>query len=170
MFPRQGAAPDEVAGGIGLSPELPTRLQPGHGTVYSWCLASVLNIQEHKAAGEQGGCAGTLGSCWWDRAQCGTGAQHCRQHLPPVGGSVGVIGHPAAPAAPVGQGDPPSLTLCMGETPFPIPSLCWQATLPPAAVDSQAPTSSPGAEPEMLLQARLKRTKCSTCKICSVRK
>jgi len=85
--------------------------------------------------------------------------------VPRLGGWVGVVGRPATPPAPAGQRDPPSVTLCVAGPRFPAP-----AASPPAAVDSQAPTSSPRAEPEMLLQARLKRTKCSTCKICSVRK
>lgn len=106
------------------------------------------------------------GSCWQD----GSDGQHLWQMLCPSWGTRGVsLAILLLLRSQWIRGSPQPDLLC-GEILVPGPSPCRPATSPPAAVDSQAPTSSPRAEPEMLLQARLKCTKCSTCKICSVRK
>lgn len=181
LQPRRGVFP---GGGqlwtvplVGSAPAPCHHVPPGvlgwpRRSVYSPCLASIFNFQEHKAAGEQGGRVCALlppppWSCWQDGSDAGSIC--CRCCAPTGGLGGGFLAILQLPRIQWVMGTPQPHSP-QGGTPPPGPSLRWPATLPPAAVDSQAPTSSPGAEPELLLQARLKCTKCSTCKICSVRK
>lgn len=141
-----------------------------HGTLFAPSVFPVYLISRstRQLGSSEDVCVSTPLATGWLRQQ------HCRQSLqqmlcPGWGCLVGSLAHPDAPPASLGQGDP-SARLSAGGSPAVRALAAPTGHVAATAVDSQALTLSPGAEPEMLFQARLKCTKCSTCKICSVRK